>query len=188
VHRHKLTGDHLLGALLAAVLLSANVAACGGASGSGSASPHAVKPDRDNDSDNNDDDAHILNYGRAPSATERRELTSLVSGFYATAAADNGARVCSMLYPLISETVAEDYGHLPGLKGTTCATVLAKLFKREHRVLVGKSSALKIYTLRVKGEKALALVSFGTMEVRQILERRSDGAWKMAALSDTILE
>ena len=93
-----------------------------------------------------------------------------------------------MLYPLLSETIVEDYSHVPGLEGRTCATVLTKLFEREHSVFAAKSHALKIYTLRVKGEKALALVSFPIQEVRQIPERRANGAWKMAALSDTILE
>ncbi len=94
-----------------------------------------------------------------------------------------------MLYPLLSEMTAEDYSQSPGLSGTNCATTLTKLFKRDHRKLAIKSATLTMYKIRVKGEKALALVSFATApEVRQILERRVDGSWKIATLLDTILE
>jgi len=188
VHRHNLTGA-LLTVLAAAALLGTGVAACGSSSAvSGSSSSHTVKLDRDNDADNNDDDAHILNYGSAPNATEAQQLKALVTGFYAAQAAANGTKACSMLYPLTAETVAEYYGRNPGIEGSTCAKVLTKLYKREHQTLAHKSATLKFYTLRVKGNKGLALISFDAPEVRQILERRSRGAWKMSALSDTILE
>jgi hypothetical protein len=176
--------------LLTVVALGLGAAACGSTGGAtGSASPHAGKRDRDNDGDNNDDDAHILNYGHAPSAVERAELTSLVRSYYAAAAAENGAKACWMLYPLISETLAEDYGHSPALRGTTCAAVLAKLLKRRHQLLVAQSDTLKVYAVRVKGERALALLTFAVLaEMRQMLERRVGGTWKIAALSDNILE
>jgi hypothetical protein len=179
-----------LSALLVAALLCVSVAACGGASGgSGSAASEANRPDRDNDGDNNDDDAHILNYGRAPTATETQQLKALVTDFYAAQAAANGAKACSMLYPPMVETIPEEYGNNPGIEGSTCAEVLTKLYKREHQTLAHKSATLKFYLLRVKGgEKGLALISFDAPEVRQILERRVNGVWKMAALSDTILE
>jgi len=187
VHRHKLTGALLT--VFATALLGAGIAACGGASAvSRPASSHAGKIDRDNDGDNNDDDAHILAYGSVPNATEARQLKALVTGFYAAQAAANGTKACSMLDPLTAETVAEYYGRNPDLEGSTCAKVLTKLYKREHRTLTHKSATLKIYTLRVKGNKGLALISFDAPEVRQILERRIGGVWKMAALSDTILE
>jgi hypothetical protein len=170
--------------------LSLSITACGGTGGAtNSSSRHAAKKDRDNDGDNNDDDAHVLDYGHAASGTERQEITSLVKSYYATAAAEDGSTACSMLYPLISETVAEDYGHIPDLRGTTCATVITKLFKRRHHLLVGESDTFKVYALRVKGERALTVLSFAVLpEVRQLPERRVDGAWKIAALSDTILE
>lgn len=177
-------------ALLTIVLLGLGAAACGSTSGAtGSASPHATKRDRDNDGDNNDDDAHILNYGHAPSTTEREQLTSLVRNYYAAAASEDGVKACSMLYPLISETLAEDYGHIPDLRGTTCTTVITKLFKQRHHLLVGESDTLKFYRTRVKGERALTLLTFAMLpEVRQMLERRVGGIWKIAAISDGILE
>lgn len=186
MHRQRLTVGLL--ALLVTVLLSVGVAACGG-SATGSTSSHATKRDRDNDGDNNDDDAHILDYGHAAIGAERQEIESLVRSYYAAAAAENGAKACTMLYPLIAETLPENYGDNPALRGKTCATVLAKLFKETHSVRAEKSATLKMYALRVKGERALTLLSFATApEVRQILERRVNGIWKIAALSDTIME
>jgi hypothetical protein len=176
--------------LLMIVALGLGATACGSTSGAtGSASPQAGKRDRDNDGDNNDDDAHILNYGHAPGATEREELTSLVRSYYAAGAAEDGVKACSMLYSLISETVAEEYGRIPALRGSSCATVMAKLFRERHHLLVGESATLKVYATRVKGERALTLLTFAMLpEVRQMLERRVGATWKIAALSDNILE
>jgi hypothetical protein len=186
VYSHNLTAARLL-ALLVTVSLGLGVAACGGATSSSSS--HALKRDRDNDSDNNDDDAHILSYGHAPSAAQTQEIASLVRRYYATAAGENGREACSMLYPLLSQSVAEEHGPTSGLRSTTCAEVLTGLFKQRHRVLVAESATLKVYRIRVKGDKALTLVSFATVpEVRQLLERRVNGTWKVAAVSDTILE
>jgi hypothetical protein len=189
VHSHKLTVASLL-VLLVTVPLSLGVAACGGAGATAknSTASQTVKRDRDNDADNNDDDAHILDYGHAPSATDREQLTSLVSRYYAAAAAEDGGKACSMLYPLLSETVAEEQNST-GSHRTACATAVTKIFKQRHQLLVGDSNTLKFYLIRVGGEKALTLVSFATApEVRQLLERRVDGTWKIAALLDTILE
>jgi hypothetical protein len=189
VHSHKLTVASLL-ALLATAPLSLSVAACGGAGAAARSSKesHTITRDRDNDADNNDDDAHILDYGHASSATDREQLTSLVRRYYAAAAAEDGGKACSMLYPLLSETVAEEQGST-GSHRTTCATAVTKIFKQRHQLLVGDSNTLKFYRIRVNGEKALTLISFATApEVRQLLERRGGGTWKIAALLDTILE
>jgi hypothetical protein len=180
----------LLG-LLAIVLLGLCVSACGGAAAShGSSAATTVKRDRDNDGDNNDDDAHVLYYGRAPSASEREELESLVSGYYAASAAEDGAKGCALLMPFVAESTAEEYGHNPGLEGKTCAVVLSKLFKQKHGLLVGENATLKFYTVRVNGAKALTILSFSILpEVRQLTERRdAAGAWKVLNIFDGIIE
>jgi hypothetical protein len=178
-------------ALLAIVLLGLGVAACGGSTGShSSATTTTIKRDRDDDADHNDDDAHVLYYGHAPTPAERQAITSLVSAYYAAGAAEDGAKACTLLMPFVAESVVESIGHTRELKGTTCATVMSKLFRSHHTLIAGESASLKFYTVRVEGGRALTVLSFANLpEVRQLTERRdTGGAWKVLDLQDGILE
>lgn len=177
--------------MLAIVLLSVSTTACGdtGKATSSTAQHTVKKRDRDDDGDNNDDDAKFLNYGHAATGRELQEIKTLVTSYYAAAAAEDGAKACSLLIPFIAESVAENYGHTPTLSGKTCAVVMSKLFKLNHQLLVGKSATLKFYAVRVGGAKALTVLSFATLpEVRLIAERRVDGTWRMLDLLDGIME
>ncbi len=147
------------------------------------------KNDRDNDGDHNDDDEGILDYGHAANATDRRDSVNLVTRYFAAAAAENGAAACSLLIPFIAESVPEDDGHTAALSGRTCAVVMSKLFKLHHALLLTKHETLQVPSVRVEGDKALAILEFPTIpEVREIAERRAGGAWRILDLLDGILE
>jgi hypothetical protein len=185
---------YLLG-LLAIVLLCLGLAACGGSSkgttgaSATSASNTSTTRDRDDDNDHNDDDNHVLYYGHEPDAADKQALTALITSYYAASAANDGAKACAMLMPFIAESVAEDYGHAPNLRGKSCPVVMTKLFKLHHKVLAGESSTLKFVSLRVEGGKALSVLSFSTLpEVRQIAARRNGSSWRILQLLDGILE
>lgn len=180
-------------ALLATMLLSLCLAACGG-SGS-SASTHAAasttaKKDRDNDSDGGDDDNPVLYYAQATSGANRRAIESLIVDYYAASATENGAKACTLLMPFVAESVVENIGHSPGIEGKSCASVMSKLFKLHHSELATKVAELKFYSVRANSRKALILVSFSYLpEVRQVILRRdSSGTWKVMSLLDGILE
>jgi hypothetical protein len=147
------------------------------------------KNDRDNDGDQNDDDGKVLGYGHAADAADRRTSIGLVTRYFAAAAAEDGAKACASLVPFIAESVPEDDGHQPGLRGKTCAVVMSKLFKVHHQLLTMKSATLRVIGVRVEGDKALAILEFPTIpEVRQITERRVGSAWRLLDLFDGILE
>jgi hypothetical protein len=180
---------------LATAGLCLGVSACGGAGtrspagASASRSAIVMGSDRDNDNDHNDDDSHVLNYGHAASAADERESVALVKRYFALAAMGDGAQACGLLVPLLAETVAEQDGSSPRLPGRTCGAVVSRLFVRDHRVLAEKNAHLKVLKVRVDGEKALILLDFTEIpEVRQILERRVDGTWKLHELFDGIIE
>jgi hypothetical protein len=182
----------LLG-LLAIVLLGLGVAACGSSRAShssGAATTATVKKDRDDDGDDNDDDAHVLYYGKAPSAAEKQAIETLVSSYYAASATANGAKACTLLMPFVAEAVVEQIGQNPNLRGRTCATVMSKLFRLHHTLLAGENASLKFYSVRVGDGKALTVLSFANLpEVRQITERHdASGQWKVLDLLDGILE
>src|ERR1700722_12371876 len=180
-------------ALLVAVLLCAGAYACGdsGQSESHSAtSANVPKTDRDNDGDHNDDDGYVLDFGHAASAAESEPLKTLVTNYFAAAAAENGARACALMIPFMAESIVENLSHSPGLSGRSCAVVLSKHFAQQHSELVAKNSALKFYAVRIGPGKALTVLSFSILpEVRQLIERRdSNGEWRMLSALDGILE
>ncbi len=190
--------------------LGPGVAACGGArttphgtanaaatdgGGGGGGSTNALggssthNNDRDNDGDHNDDDEKVLYFGHAADATDQRISLALVTRYFALAATGDGAKACSLLVPFIAESVAENDGHSPALRGKTCAVVMSKLFKLHHRSLAEKNATLKAIEVRVESDRALVVLEFPTIpEVRQITERRVGSTWKLLDLLDGILE
>jgi hypothetical protein len=145
--------------------------------------------DRDNDGDHNDDDENVLGFGHAADPADRLASVALVERYFAAAAAANGAQACRLLAPFVAESVPEDDGHSPGLRGRTCPVVMSKLFELHRRLLVEKKTTLKVVGVRVEGDKALAILEFPTIpEVRQIAERRVKGTWRVLELLDNILE
>lgn len=204
---------HYLPRPLILAVLGLGLAACGGSNGdaasqttSNHAPSHHTKAnggastatatnfsthnnDRDNDGDHNNDDAEVLEYGHTANATDRRVSVALVKRYYAAAAAEDGAKGCSMLAPFIAELVVENDGQAEELRGRSCATVMHKLFKLHHRRLAEKNATLKILDVRVDGNKALAILEFPfTPEVRKLVERRLGSTWRLLEPLDSILE
>jgi hypothetical protein len=186
----------LLGTL-AVVALCLGVVACGdsgerhatGASATVAPSAATHENDRDNDGDHNDDDGRVLNYGHPASAADRRSSVTLVTRYFAAAAAADGAKACALLVPLTAESVVEEDGHSAALSGRSCAAVMSKLFRLHHRMLVEKRAALEVISVRIEGNKGLAVLDFPEIhEVRQLGVRRVDGAWKVVDLLDGIIE
>jgi hypothetical protein len=139
----------------------------------------------DKDDDNGKDD---IAWGRAASAADRRAVTSVVKSYYAAAAAGDAVRACSLMYSIFAEEIPEEYGESPpgppGLHGTTCAAVLAKLFKQQHRRLVADLATLEVTRVRLKGRRGLAILHFRTAAHREIPVHRERRAWKIDALLD----
>jgi hypothetical protein len=153
----------------------------------GASSTHGS--DRDNDQDHNNDDENVLGYGHAANAADRRASVALVTRYFAAAAGGNGATACSLLMPFIAGSVVENYSHLRGLRGNTCAVVLSNLFRQRHWQFAAKSASLKVIAVRVEGDKALAVLDLPEIpEVRQMAERRLGSRWRLLVLFDGSLE
>jgi hypothetical protein len=173
----------------------ANGGAMASAGKSATRSPGGLHVDGDNDDDNptkslrDKDDRPPLPGSRPASAAERRVIARLVTGYYAAAAAADGVAACSRLYSIIAKAVPEDYGRPPGppaLRGKTCAVVMSKLFKVRRRELEAKSATLEVKSVRVRGDRAVALLRFGKAPERRVLLRREFGVWKMTELFDMV--
>jgi hypothetical protein len=152
-----------------------------------SASGGVSKNDVDHDSDANDDD---YLYGHAASSADMRTIAMLLKSYYEAAAADDGKRACSMLYSLLAEEIPELYGEQPGspaLSGKTCAVVMSKFFRQYTRQLLSDAATIKVTTVRVRRNRALAIMSFRSMPRRDILVHREHQSWKVDELMDTEL-
>jgi hypothetical protein len=187
--------------------LSAACSACGSASvpggsgtgGSGSTVASSisagsplprVKDSNDLDGDpGSNDDSVIVTYGHAAGASDAHAIAALIKRYYKAAAAEDGARACSMLLAPLAEAVPEEYGSRSDptdLRGKTCAVVMSKLLKLRHRQIVTQLPSLKVTLVRVGAETALVLLSFATTpEPHKISVGREAGAWKMKELLDS---
>lgn len=172
-------------------LLCLGVSACGGATTTplGGAPTRARSvPDTDdtpNDRHYDRDDEPIRYFGHAAGVADQRAVTALVRRYYVVAAAGDGATACLLLASPIAGSVVEAYGGSvgpPALRGKTCAAVISKLFKERRRQLAADNATLKVTGVRVKGDRAYALLSATTMPVGDILLRREQGAWRIWGL------
>jgi hypothetical protein len=182
------------------VLAGLIVVGCGGAGNASSASgqqssgTHPPARDGDNDVDSlgqgrydTDNDANPT-FGPAASASERQVIVALIKRYYAAAVAGEGARACSMLYPLIAETVVE--AHHPGkgtpaLRGSTCAQVAAKVFAQRHRELVADAATLRVGWIQRQARQAVTLVHFGPTRELIVRVHQAPGGWQMNNLLDS---
>lgn len=134
------------------------------------------------------DDGPVLDYGHTANAVDWQAITALVKRYFAAAAVEDGAKACSLLYFFVAESVADDYGHTPSLRGRTCAEVMSKLFKQHHRELAIENATLKVITVKVEGDKALEVMQFATwLRARKIPVRRERSTWKILELLDGAL-
>lgn len=201
-----------LAVLATVVLMAIGVSACG-SGGSSSGSPSASVPgnlakstassavsaakpsghDGDGDIDtlgrgpyDTDNDA-VLGYGPPADTADRRAIIALIKRYYKVAAADDGAKACSMLDSLIVESIEEEH-HLGkgsrSLQGATCAQIMSKLFAHRHRELVEDVAAFRITTVELRGNRGMVLAPFSPTREMQLLVHRQHGVWTMDAPLD----
>lgn len=199
-----------IAALLAIVALAGTIVACGGTgktgtasnaasatAGAGTSSTQAASPsspDPDNDGDStghgryDSDDASVLSFGRAATSSEQAQIRPLVRTYYTLAAAEDGAKACSLLYSIYAEAMPEDYGTSPPgpayARGTTCAAVLTAVFKHFHAQLAARLPKLKISRIRVRERQGVVVLTFAGMPERQMHILREGHVWKMLAIVD----
>jgi hypothetical protein len=179
---------------LTLMLSTVGCASSGGTSGrrQGPATVSAVPAsfgdgnDRDDDGDHNNDDAHVLLFGEAAGGTDRKESIALVKNYFAAAAAGDGAAGCRLLVPFVAAALPEIAGHQPG---AGCALTLSRQFARRHRLLVEKRATMRFLAVRVHGNRGLVVLAFPTVrEVRQMVEWRVAGHWRLLHIFDGIIE
>jgi hypothetical protein len=153
--------------------------------------------DKDNDADSttkgryDSDDRGVLDFGHAAGAADSRQITALIKRYYATAAAEDGTKACSMIYSTYAEAIPEDYGTSPPgpayARGTTCPAVLTLVFKHFHNEIAARLPKLKVSRIRISEHQGVAILSFPGMSEREIRLSREGHTWKVIALTDSEL-
>ena len=179
-------------ALVAVAVASLGVAvgACGSTGkdtsrSTGVASGASMLGDEDADSQGQSayldgDDGEVSDSGQRASAGVERAITTLVRRYYAAAAAEDGARACSLMYYIIAESIPEKYARAPGplyLKGVdSCPALMTRVFRRLHAQL---QAAPTVTAVRVSGERADVLLGWKTLPAGFIKVRREGRVWKL---------
>jgi hypothetical protein len=129
------------------------------------------------------DDRATFTYGHAPSAMDVRAIVRLVKRYYAAAAAGDGGRACALMLPAFAISVGQDFGRGNGPTylgaGTNCPSVLELEFAHVRGEL---TEAVRVFSVRVHGIRAQAIVSSRRLRASSIDAVRQGGVWKIDAL------
>jgi hypothetical protein len=185
--------------MVAILALVMSLSACGSTSKARDSGPRAAASlrflgdDSDDDSTTwhtyDDDDRSIVEFGHAATPTEAEAIGVVATRYMRAAAAGKGKAACSMNYAILEEAIVEDYGTSPPgppyLRGTTCAQVMTKVFKRNRERLGSVAGSVHVVRVRVDRLSAYAMLSFGPAPPRHYLLLHKEHAfWKIDALLD----
>jgi hypothetical protein len=138
----------------------------------------------DNGNYRDGDDRSVLDYGHSASAADGRAVTAVVERFYAAAAARDPETACSLMVVSIAKAAPENYSQAPGPSylygGKTCRAVMSRMFKYLRSEL--SDAAVRVTGVRVKNNRAIALLGSNRMSASEIFVRREGGDWKIDAL------
>jgi hypothetical protein len=152
--------------------------------------------DRDGDTDSqgagnyDSDDSEPLAFGHRADRAETRAAAVLVRRYLAAAAAGDGARACSMVFPTVAKTVPTVLGGVgepPYSHGKTCAQVVSNIFRFYRAQLNTENRVLGVSEVLVRGDKGTAMLAprGGSSFPRRVIELRRDGSvWKIDAVLD----
>jgi hypothetical protein len=159
-----------------------------------------LKNDGDTDADDysksrrggGDDQPFVASYGKRAGTADKQAVRAVIKSYYQAAAAEDGARACSLLSRSLSEGSAEERTQAPGQTqqngGQGCVLALSTFFKQQHRQLVADDVAtMVVVDVHVKGNLGLAVLGFRKMPEGEIVVERQDGNWKIDALLDSLM-
>jgi hypothetical protein len=126
-----------------------------------------------------------LTLGRAAEGAEAGEIAALIRRYYTFAASKQAGAACSLLDPLLLESLTERAaaGHSRSPM-SMCVYLAGKLFRQRHREIVEDLAAIELVQVRVRERRGLVLARLAWVRERLIPVRRDGGVWKMNTLLD----
>jgi hypothetical protein len=159
-----------------------------------------------NDADDDDHGLHATNgdkddvltraYGHEGSSGQRAGVMPVLARYFAAAARGNGAEACEALSQrLASSTNLEaslpnDYRPAAGssvFHNKDCAQTESLLFELNRHQLQIESSSLQVASIRLSGNRALAIMCFKAIGERQIALLQEGDRWSVDGLIDESL-
>jgi hypothetical protein len=152
--------------------------------------------DDDADNDGNSDE-NIRKFGHEAGSADRRAMVNTLERYYAVAVRREGSRACALFTRGFRTRVPIDYGRYgaPFERGSTCSTVMSKVFDHYHRDLVIEARKMKAIDARLEGEKGYVVVrphspcfrdmcALNTREllIAKLLMQREGGSWRVESL------
>lgn len=133
--------------------------------------------------DDGEDDDRIRTYGHEAGQPDRREVVALVGRYYAAAAADDGAKACALMQPILAKAVPHDYGKgNPSLSGDTCGVVLTKFFRQLPGQPIANLGTTKVIGVRIAGGRGYAQLTSRLIPTGVIAVQRYRGSWTVDSL------
>jgi len=155
--------------------------------------------DHDGDSDNetggfyDSDDAFEIGFGHAADAPDARQARSLIRRYFAAASSLNGREGCALMLASIARHIPEIFGKglgPPYARGNDCPQIVANVFAFYRRQLLVEAGALEVASVRVRGPRALAVLTFKRdrgYPARLIELAREGDRWRMNGMLDNEL-
>jgi hypothetical protein len=172
--------------LLVTTLLVIGMTGCGNTNDKQSSGYLKVDGDKEADDGTgvskgtNDDPPFLAAYGDEANQATKRAVTAVVKAYYAAAAADQGAKACSLLDTSLASGLAEQQA---SGSGQNCTSALSLMFQQQQRQFVRDEVATMAVTkVRISGHQGLAVMGFKAMPESDILLALEGNRWKIGAL------
>jgi hypothetical protein len=127
-------------------------------------------------------DRSIQEYGSKAATGDAAAIAAVVKDYYAALAAADRSRACSLLAPRIAKTILSMLQRAPQLKGKGCEGVIAVILRTPTGRAKAAFDHVEVTGVRVKGDRAFALLRTGEMPHGEIPMVREAGTWKIGAL------
>ncbi len=121
----------------------------------------------------------ITKYGRAAAPSDESAVRTAVKSYYVALGAGNYPVACSLLSPSLRASMTQSFGRARALG--VCEKALMVVFG--SRPGAGFSPAITVTGVRVKGDRAFALISTQPTPSGVIDMEREHGAWRVGSVA-----
>jgi hypothetical protein len=127
-------------------------------------------------------DRSIQEYGAKAPSSDTAAIAGIVKRYYAAVAAGDGSRACALMSTEISRTIVATFANSPALRGKGCSSIVQALYKIPAGRARAAFAKVQVTSVRVKGDRAFALLRSPSSPSGEMPMLREGGAWKVNAL------
>lgn len=106
-----------------------------------------------------------------------------MAGFYAAKAAGDAAGTCGLLASAARKALVQTTGQSGQLKGRGCDAIVSAVLDDQDPRYRARTREVEVTGVRVRGDRALALIDIEVTPEEVIPLWREGGSWKVAAMA-----